>query len=49
MIDKVRNNLKATQRIIDAKTQGSVFESVVLPPINLMETIKTDSVFNVGQ
>lgn len=39
----------AARGAIAAKTQGSVFEAVVLPPINLMETIKQDSVFTVGQ
>ena len=39
----------AARGVIAAKTQGSSLEDVVLPPINLMETIKTDSVFTVGQ
>lgn len=39
----------AARGVIATKTQGSLIEEVVLPPINLMETIKTDSVFTVGQ
>ena len=39
----------AARGVIAAKTQGSSLEDVVLPPINLMETIKNDSVFTVGQ
>ena len=31
--------------IIHAKTEGTVLNSVVLPPINLVEAIKTDFIF----
>ena len=39
----------AARGAIAAKTQGSVFEAVVLPPINLIKKNKKDSVFTVGQ
>jgi hypothetical protein len=37
----------AARGAIAAKTQGTPLEVVVLPPINLIEIIKNDSVFNV--
>ena len=33
--------------IISAKTEGTVLNSIVLPPINLVEAIKTDFIFEV--
>lgn len=37
----------AARGVIAAKLQGTQLENLVLPPINLMETIQRDTVFNV--
>lgn len=39
----------AARGVIAVKTENSTLNAIVLPPINLMETIKKDSIFTVGQ
>lgn len=37
----------AARGVIASKVQDTLLQDVVLPPINLVETIKADSIFNV--